>query len=82
MEITALRGLFYGRNYDQVQEKSMSLKDDEAKLAEWIKTGNDAADAKVDSFLDKVKASDWTPAIIALGGALIFVALILAWLIG
>ena len=60
----------------------MSLKDEENKLAEWVKTGNDAADAKVDSFLDKVKASDWTPAIIALGGALIFVALILAWLIG
>ena len=60
----------------------MSLKDEENKLAEWVKTGNDAADAKVDSFLDKVKESHWTPAIIALGGALIFVALILAWLIG
>ena len=56
--------------------------DEKKNLAEWVKTGNDAADAKVDSFLDKVKASDWTPAIISLGGALIFVALILAWLIG
>ena len=60
----------------------MGIKEDEAKLAEWVKTGNDAADAKVDSFLDKVKASSWTPTILALGGASIFVALILAWLIG
>ena len=59
----------------------MSLKDDEAKLAEWIKTGNDAADAKVDSFLDKVKASEWTPAILALGGASVVALVILAWLI-
>lgn len=60
----------------------MGIKEDEAKLAEWVKTGNDAADAKVDSFLDKIKASSWTPAILALGAASIFVALILAWLIG
>ena len=53
-------------------------KEEEAKLAEWIKTGNDAADAKVDSVLDKVKESHWTPVILVCVVAVV----ILAWIVG
>jgi hypothetical protein len=54
----------------------MGIKEDEAKLAEWVKTGNDAADAKVDSFLDKVKASKWTAPILgAVAGAIVVIML-------
>lgn len=53
--------------------------DEKEKFLEWVKTGNDAADAKADSLLDKVKASKWTP-VIVVGGVL--GACFLAWLVG
>lgn len=56
----------------------MGIKEDEAKLAEWVKTGNDAVDAKADSFLDKIKASSWTPVILVCAVAVV----ILAWIVG
>lgn len=56
--------------------------DEKEKIFEWVKTGNDAVDAKADSLLDKVKASAWTPAILGVGIASVFVLCLLAWLVG
>ncbi len=59
----------------------MGIKEDEAKLANWVQTGNDKIDAAVDGQVDKLKESRFTWLI--LGGcavaALIIVGLLVAF---
>jgi hypothetical protein len=55
--------------------------DFEEGLAE-IMEKNAKADAKADSWLDRIKASEYTPFVLAIGAATVGALVILAWLIG
>lgn len=56
----------------------MSIKDEGQKVVDAVRN----ADAQADSLLDKMKNSNWTAGILAIGAAAVIVLIMFAWLVG